>query len=43
MIGVIAHLVLLIVGYGASLPFASDPAANRAMTLWGWRDRQRTA
>ena len=43
MIGVIAHLVLLVVGYVASLPFASDPAASRAMTLWGWRDRQRTA
>ena len=43
MIGVIAHLVLLVVGYVASLPFASDPAASRGMTLWGWRDRQRTA
>ncbi len=42
MIGVIAHFVLLVVGYVASLLFKSDPAATRAMTLWGWLDRRRT-
>jgi SSS family solute:Na+ symporter len=41
MIGVVAHVLLLVVGYLASLPFASTPEANRAMTLWGWLDRLR--
>ncbi len=40
MIGVLAHVVLLVVGYGASFLFQSDPVANRAMTLWGWLDRR---
>ncbi len=41
MIGVVAHVVLLVVGYLASLPFASTPEVNRPMTLWGWLDRLR--
>lgn len=41
MIGVVAHVVLLVVGYLASLPFASDQVASRPMTLWGWLDRRR--
>ena len=40
-IGVIAHFVVLIVGYLASLPFAGEASATRAMTLWGWLDRRR--
>ena len=41
LIGVVAHVVLLTVGYLASLPFAADAGATRAMTLWGWLDRRR--
>ena len=41
MIGVIAHVVLLMVGYGASLAFARGATATREMTLWGWLDRRR--
>src|SRR4051812_114383 len=42
LIGVIAHLVLLIVGYFASLLFAKPENENRAMTIWGWLDRRRS-
>ncbi len=42
-IGVIAHFVVLAVGYVASLPFAGEPAGTRAMTLWGWLERRRAA
>jgi len=42
MIGVIAHIVLLIVGYFASLAFARGAPLTREMTLWGWLDRRRT-
>jgi solute:Na+ symporter, SSS family len=41
MIGVVAHVVLLVVGYVASLPFAKPDGTSRAMTLWGWLDRRR--
>ncbi len=37
MIGVIGHIILLTVGYGASFVFPNaDPAAAK-LTLWGWR------
>ena len=39
MIGVIAHIVLLAVGYCASLCFAAEPG-SRALTLWGWLERK---
>jgi SSS family solute:Na+ symporter len=39
MIGVLAHLVLLGVGFGASFFFPPPPPEDRAMTLWGWRER----
>jgi hypothetical protein len=41
LIGVVAHIVLLDVGFVASLFFATDANANRALTLWGWLDRRR--
>lgn len=41
MIGVVAHGVLVAVGWVASLIFPGDAAANRAMTLWGWLERRR--
>jgi SSS family solute:Na+ symporter len=42
MIGVIAHVVLLGVGYAASFLFPAPDASVRAMTLWGWLERKRT-
>lgn len=42
MIGVIAHLVLLIAGYLGSLCFARDAGEQRAMTFWGWLDVRKT-
>jgi SSS family solute:Na+ symporter len=41
LIGVVAHIVLLVVGYVASLFFATDTNASRALTIWGWLDRRR--
>ncbi len=41
MIGVLAHLVLLSVGFLASLCFPPPPAEDRAMTLWGWLESRR--
>ena len=41
MIGVFAHLVLLIVGYLGSFLFAAPDESVRAMTLWGWLKRRR--
>ncbi|HVZ65683.1 MAG TPA: sodium:solute symporter [Lacunisphaera sp.] len=41
LIGVVAHVVLLVFGYLGSLLFASEANTNRAMTLWGWLDRRR--
>jgi hypothetical protein len=40
MIGVLAHVVLLVAGYLGSFLFAAPPEASRAMTLWGWLQRQ---
>jgi len=44
MIGVVAHLVLLAVGWFCSLVFSSADggASTRPLTLWGWLDRRRT-
>jgi solute:Na+ symporter, SSS family len=36
MIGVIGHLVLLAVGYAASLLFPNQRAGSGDLTLWGW-------
>ena len=41
MIGVIANIVLLVVGYVASLLLVGSPASHREMTVWGWLDRLR--
>ena len=40
MIGVIAHLVLLAVGYVASLFFPAPAIDSRKMTLWGWLEQK---
>lgn len=42
MIGVIAHLIVLVVGWLASFAFAAPPVETRALTLWGWLEKRRT-
>ena len=43
MIGAVGHVVLLVFGWLGSLVFASasDAAAARKSTLWGWLDQRR--
>jgi SSS family solute:Na+ symporter len=40
LIGVIGHVILLVVGYVASLAFARSAPICREMTVWGWHERQ---
>jgi SSS family solute:Na+ symporter len=40
MIGVLGNVILLVVGYLASLPFAGE-AESQSMTLWGWLERRK--
>jgi len=42
MIGVIAHLIVLVVGYGASLLFPTDKAVKKEWTFWGWLEKRKT-
>ena len=42
MIGVIAHVIVLVVGWLASFCFAAPAEATRAMTLWGWLEKRKT-
>jgi solute:Na+ symporter, SSS family len=41
MIGVIAHLIVLVVGYLASLGFPPDKNLKAEWTFWGWRETRR--
>ena len=41
MIGVIAHLVLLMAGFLGSLFFPPPESGSRAMTLWGWLEQRK--
>lgn len=43
MIGVLAHLVLLGVGWAASYLFSPPAADVRTLTLWGWLERRHLA
>jgi SSS family solute:Na+ symporter len=43
MIGVIAHVVLLAVGWISSFCFAPSEATSRNMTLWGWLEQRKHA
>jgi SSS family solute:Na+ symporter len=36
MIGVVAHLIVLVVGYGASWMFPADANLKTEWTIWGW-------
>lgn len=42
MLGVIAHIIVLVVGWLASFAFPPPQADARAMTLWGWLERRKT-
>jgi SSS family solute:Na+ symporter len=41
MIGVIAHLIVLVVGYLASLPFPPDNNLKTEWTFWGWLETRK--
>jgi SSS family solute:Na+ symporter len=41
MIGVVGHLILLLVGYVASLFFIGREINTRAMTIYGWLDKRK--
>jgi SSS family solute:Na+ symporter len=41
MIGVIGHVVLIVVGYSASLGFGNGRAAAHELTFWGWLEQKR--
>jgi SSS family solute:Na+ symporter len=41
MIGVIGHLIILVVGYLASLPFPTDAHLKREWTIWGWLEKRK--
>lgn len=41
MIGVIAHLIVLVVGYGASWLFPADSNVKAEWTFWGWLEKRK--
>jgi len=41
MIGVIAHVIVLVVGYGASWFFPADPNVKSEWTFWGWLEQRK--
>ena len=42
MIGVGAHIIVLVVGWSASYGFPAPEPATRSMTLWGWLEKRKT-
>ena len=42
MIGVIAHVIVLVVGWLASFGFPVPEKVTREMTLWGWLEKRKT-
>jgi solute:Na+ symporter, SSS family len=42
MIGVIGHVIVLVVGYLASLPFPPDSNVKLEWTFWGWIASRKT-
>jgi SSS family solute:Na+ symporter len=42
MIGVIAHVIVLAVGWLASFGFPAPQLNTRAMTIWGWLEKRKT-
>jgi SSS family solute:Na+ symporter len=41
MLGVIAHVIVLVVGYGASWFFPADKTVKSEWTYWGWREKRK--
>lgn len=41
MIGVIAHVIVLVVGYGASWFFPTDTSVKCEWTFWGWLEKRK--
>ncbi|MEY4918502.1 MAG: hypothetical protein RL616_2415, partial [Verrucomicrobiota bacterium] len=42
MLGVIAHVIVLVVGWLASFGFPAPEKITREMTLWGWLEKRKT-
>ena len=42
MLGVIAHVIVLVVGWLASFGVPAPHGDTRAMTLWGWLEKRKT-
>jgi SSS family solute:Na+ symporter len=42
MIGVIAHLIVLVVGWSASWLFPADTNVKIEWTFWGWLEKRKT-
>ena len=42
MIGVIAHVLVLVVGWFASLLFPAETNLKMEWTFWGWLDKRKT-
>lgn len=43
MIGVIAHVIVLVIGYAASWCFPADANVKDEWTIWGWLEKRRSA
>jgi len=41
MIGVIAHVIVLVVGWSASWLFPADTNVRQEWTFWGWREKRK--
>jgi SSS family solute:Na+ symporter len=41
MIGVIAHVIVLVIGYFASLLFPADASVKSEWTFWGWLEKRK--
>ena len=42
MIGVIAHVIVLVVGWSASWLFPADTKVKTEWTFWGWLEKRRS-
>lgn len=42
MIGVIAHVIVLVVGWSASWLFPKDATVKNEWTIWGWLEKRKT-
>jgi solute:Na+ symporter, SSS family len=43
MLGVIAHVIVLVVGWAASFLFPPDASVNSDWTFWGWMEKRKAA